>query len=164
MSPQRARARPRGPAGAGTRVGWVGSGARVPTRPTPGRGATRSRGLGARGAHSPSSKLSRDLSRKLSERGGGRLSAFPEGRSGEGEGQSPRRGGAEEGGSAGKGVQKKHGYKFLQSAARATVRAARRPQPRPASPSSPSLRAREPAGTTSPARGALPTSESEELF
>lgn len=72
--------------------------------------------------------------------------------------------GCGEGGSAKeKRVQKKHGYKFSQPAARATVRAARKPDPprlafQPGSPGPGTGWSRPPA------RGALPTSESEELF
>lgn len=146
--PPRARARPRGPAGAGTRGGWVGSGARAPARPTPGRGGRDRAVLGARGAHSPSSKLSRDLSRKLSERGGGRLSAFPEGQSGEGEGRSPRRGGAGEGGSAGKGVQKNTvtSFRSQQPGQPSAPPAARNPDPPrlPAPASEPGNRQEQP--------------------
>lgn len=112
----------------GARPGRAGLGARARGAAGPGVGGRRGGGqlraaAGPRGAYSPSSKLSRDLSRKLSERGGGRLSAFPEGWrwGGRGANATQRWGGEggekkdQRGGGFGvRGREKKQGYKFLQ--------------------------------------------------
>lgn len=160
--PPRARARPQGPAGAGTRVGWVGSGARAPARPTPGRGNAIARFWGRAGrTHLLPNFPGIYLGNFRSEA----EAVFPPSRRGEvGRARGESRAEGVRGGRVGgeRGAEK-HGYKFSQPAARATVRAARKPDP-PRLAFQPRSPGRGTGWSHPPARGALPTSESEELF